>query len=96
MDILESVAEMDGQESTNNKEGESKKRKHMRPEDFALMELEAELKAEAAKRKKVEKTQKNVGYVSPIYVIRPHVPFDLEFPLLTWCIILSAFVIIDL
>ncbi|KAG0337661.1 hypothetical protein BG000_005145 [Podila horticola] len=64
MDILESVAEMDGQESTSNKEGESKKRKHMRPEDFALMELEAELKAEAAKRKKVEKTQKNVGPVT--------------------------------
>lgn len=67
MDILESVAEMDGQEGANNKEGESKKRKHMRPEDFALMELEAELKAEAAKRKKAEKTQKNVGYVLRIH-----------------------------
>lgn len=64
MDILESVAEMDGQEGTNNKEADSRKRKHMRPEDFALMELEAELKAEAVKRKKAEKTQKNVGYVS--------------------------------
>ncbi|KAF9389930.1 hypothetical protein CPB97_010340 [Podila verticillata] len=63
MDILESVAEMDGQEGIN-KGADSKKRKHMRPEDFALMELEAELKAEAAKRKKAEKTQKNVGPVT--------------------------------
>ena len=35
----------------------------MRPEDFALMELEAELKAEAVKRKRTEKKQKNIGYV---------------------------------
>ncbi len=62
MDILESVATMDDQDS--NASGSvlnEKKRKHMRPEDFALMELEAELRAEAQKRKKAEKTQKNVG-----------------------------------
>ncbi|KAF9187056.1 hypothetical protein BGZ51_001577 [Haplosporangium sp. Z 767] len=65
MDILESVAEMDGQESTaQGSNTNDKKRKHMRPEDFALMELEAELKAEAQKRKKSEKTQKNVGPVT--------------------------------
>ncbi|KAF9967738.1 hypothetical protein BGZ70_008399 [Mortierella alpina] len=65
MDILESVATMDDQES--NAPGtvsNEKKRKHMRPEDFALMELEAELRAEAQKRKKTEKTQKNVGPVT--------------------------------
>ncbi|KAG9324428.1 hypothetical protein KVV02_004448 [Mortierella alpina] len=65
MDILESVATMDDQES--NAPGSvlnEKKRKHMRPEDFALMELEAELRAEAQKRKKAEKTQKNVGPVT--------------------------------
>ncbi|KAG0198402.1 hypothetical protein BGX28_008182 [Mortierella sp. GBA30] len=63
MDILESVATMEDQDSTQDKTNE-KKRKHMRPEDFALMELEAELKAEAQKRKKMEKIQKNVGPVT--------------------------------
>ncbi|KAF9086714.1 hypothetical protein BGX23_008633 [Mortierella sp. AD031] len=63
MDILESVAEMDDSASSNNKTND-KKRKHMRPEDFALMELEAELRAEALKRKKAEKKQKNVGPVT--------------------------------
>ncbi|KAI1317107.1 hypothetical protein EDD11_008994 [Mortierella claussenii] len=63
MDILESVAEMDSTPASSPATND-KKRKHMRPEDFALMELEAELKAEAAKRKKAEKTQKNVGPVT--------------------------------
>ncbi|CAO3571142.1 unnamed protein product [Mortierella alpina] len=65
MDILESVATMDDQESSAPGAGSNeKKRKHMRPEDFALLELEAELRAEAQKRKKTEKTQKNVGPVT--------------------------------
>ncbi|KAF9990300.1 hypothetical protein BGZ75_002614 [Mortierella antarctica] len=65
MDILESVATMDDQESnTPGSVLNEKKRKHMRPEDFALLELEAELRAEAQKRKKAEKTQKNVGPVT--------------------------------
>ncbi|KAF9923542.1 hypothetical protein FBU30_006413 [Linnemannia zychae] len=65
MDILESVAEMDNQKSKNKEATTNdKKRKHMRPEDFALMELEAELKAAALKRKKTEKKQKNVGPVT--------------------------------
>lgn len=55
---------MDDQETSAKGTTNDKKRKHMRPEDFALMELEAELKAEAAKRKRTEKKQKNVGYVS--------------------------------
>lgn len=95
MDILESVAEMDGQEGTNNMGADSKKRKHMRPEDFALMELEAELKAEAAKRKKAEKTQKNVGYVSRIYFARNEIRLFLP-PRVLLTGVLSAFVIIDL
>ncbi|KAF9574504.1 hypothetical protein EC968_006309 [Mortierella alpina] len=65
MDILESVATMDDQESNApGSDVNEKKRKHMRPEDFALMELEAELRAEAQKRKKAEKTQKNIGPVT--------------------------------
>ncbi|KAF9911360.1 hypothetical protein EC991_003925 [Linnemannia zychae] len=65
MDILESVAQMDdNQESKKSGANDSKKRKHMRPEDFALMELEAELKAEAMKRKRTEKKQKNIGPVT--------------------------------
>lgn len=94
MDILESVAEMDGQEGIN-KGADSKKRKHMRPEDFALMELEAELKAEAAKRKKAEKTQKNVGYVSRIYFARNEIRLFLPHRVLLTGVS-SAFVIIDL
>jgi hypothetical protein len=61
MDILESVAQMEGVDTQGSLMAGDKKRKHMRPEDFALMELEAELKAETQKRKKLEKTQKNVG-----------------------------------
>ncbi|KAF8939775.1 hypothetical protein EDD21DRAFT_403471 [Dissophora ornata] len=68
MDILESVAQMEHDQSSSGAQGSlttnDKKRKHMRPEDFALMELEAELKAEAQKRKKAQKTQKNVGPVT--------------------------------
>lgn len=60
MDILESVAKMDTSVSGGSANND-KKRKHMRPEDFALMELERELREEAQKRKKAEKTQKNVG-----------------------------------
>ena len=59
MDILESVAQMEDSQEPSGAQGSS--RKHMRPEDFALIELEAELKAAALKRKKDEKTQKNVG-----------------------------------
>ncbi|KAF9916155.1 hypothetical protein BX616_004487 [Lobosporangium transversale] len=62
MDILESVAQMEDINAATPSTSVNKK--HMRPEDFALMELEAELKAEAAKRKKVEKTQRNVGPVT--------------------------------
>lgn len=61
MDMLEEVAQMDDQEKSMKSTANDKKRKHMRPEDFALMELEAELRAEALKRKRTEKKQKNVG-----------------------------------
>jgi hypothetical protein len=61
MDILESVAQMDDDQESKKSVENDKKRKHMRPEDFALMELEAELKAEALKRKRTEKKQKNIG-----------------------------------
>ncbi|KAF9202107.1 hypothetical protein BGZ49_007684 [Haplosporangium sp. Z 27] len=64
MDLLESVANMENESESPAPKTNDKKRKHMRPEDFALMELEAELKAEAQKRKKTEKTQKNVGPVT--------------------------------
>ncbi|KAG0315601.1 hypothetical protein BGZ99_007354 [Dissophora globulifera] len=64
MDILESVAQMEASAPQESATTNDKKRKHMRPEDFALMELEAELRAEAQKRKKAEKTQKNVGPVT--------------------------------
>lgn len=65
MDILESVAQMEDSEESSSAGGSQLvnggKKKHMRPEDFALMELEAELKAATQTRKKAEKTQKNVG-----------------------------------
>ncbi|KAF9355120.1 hypothetical protein BGX26_006969 [Mortierella sp. AD094] len=64
MDLLESVAKMEDSNQSSASTTNDKKRKHMRPEDFALMELEAELKAEAQKRKKAEKTQKTVGPVT--------------------------------
>ncbi|KAG0275523.1 hypothetical protein BGZ95_008700 [Linnemannia exigua] len=71
MDILESVAQMDDTES-NKAATNDKKRKHMRPEDFALMELEAELKAEALKRKRTEKKQKNIGPVTVKVLDKSH------------------------
>lgn len=65
MDILESVAQMEDSQKPSGAQGSletsDRRKKHLRPEDFALMELEAELKAAAQKRKKVEKTQRNVG-----------------------------------
>ncbi|KAG0301529.1 hypothetical protein BGZ97_002752 [Linnemannia gamsii] len=64
MDMLEEVAQMDNQEKSTKSTTNDNKRKHMRPEDFALMELEAELRAEALKRKRTEKKQKNIGPVT--------------------------------
>ncbi|KAG0379290.1 hypothetical protein BGX24_000978 [Mortierella sp. AD032] len=73
MDILESVAQMDDTDKESNKAtANDKKRKHMRPEDFALMELEAELKAEALKRKRTEKKQKNIGPVTVKVLDKSH------------------------
>ncbi|KAG0370672.1 hypothetical protein BC939DRAFT_459720 [Gamsiella multidivaricata] len=75
MDILESVVQMDAQGSSSTQgslKANDKKRKHMRPEDFALMELEAELKAETQKRKKAEKIQRNVGPVTVKVLERLH------------------------
>ncbi|KAF9146974.1 hypothetical protein BG015_011448 [Linnemannia schmuckeri] len=71
MDMLEEVAQMDDQEKST-KTTNDKKRKHMRLEDFALMELEAELKAEALKRKRIEKKQKNVGPVTVKVLDKSH------------------------
>ncbi|KAF9578909.1 hypothetical protein BGW38_005072, partial [Lunasporangiospora selenospora] len=61
--LLEAAAKMDeDRKQTQEKAGASKK--HLRPEDFAMMELEIELKVEAAKRRKLEKTERNVGPVT--------------------------------
>ncbi|KAF9432033.1 hypothetical protein BGZ76_011387 [Entomortierella beljakovae] len=72
MDLLESVAKLDESSISSGSSTNDKKRKHMRPEDFALMELEAELRAETLKRKKAEKTQKNVGPVTVKVLDKSH------------------------
>ncbi|KAF9953678.1 hypothetical protein BGZ65_004523 [Modicella reniformis] len=68
MDILESVVQMEDSQKSSDARGSLQtgtgKKKHMRPEDFALMKLEEELKAVAQRRKKEEKTQKNIGPVT--------------------------------
>ncbi|KAG0240339.1 hypothetical protein BGW41_007052 [Actinomortierella wolfii] len=63
MDILESVAEMDNGPKPQPVAGQ-KRKMHMRPEDFALLELELEMKKEARERKKLEKVQRNAGPVT--------------------------------